>query len=47
MSAIPACTLVCQKRALDPVTDYRWLQATMWLLGIELRMSRTANSLNH
>jgi hypothetical protein len=35
-----------QKRALDP--HYRWLWATMWLLGIELRTSgRAVSVLNH
>jgi hypothetical protein len=39
------CLQTYQKRALDP--HYRWLLATMWLLGIELSTSgRAVSALN-
>ena len=41
-----SCLQTHQKRASDP--HYRWLWATMWLLGIELRTSgRATGALNH
>ena len=37
---LPACMPTCQKRAPD--FHYRWLWATKWLLGIEIRTSERA-----
>ena len=46
------CTMVCLHVSLQTEVGtrsyYRWLWATVWLLGIELRTSgRTVNVLNH
>ena len=46
MSALSLCITYIQEEGIR--SHDRWLGATMWLLGIELRTSkRAASALNH
>jgi hypothetical protein len=46
LSSLSACTTYVPEEGIR--FHYRWLSATIWVLGIELRTSgRTVSALNH